>query len=161
MSWVTYKQCLLFLWGNNMSFVGAKMRNSFSLFGWFCIYGIYCKELGWNFLFRVRIPFRIQFEFFKFILNCLLLVGWNFTRLFGNIWTCCSFARLHVFVYNYTHVGCCSYTITYMWELVLVNTGVRCHLHGLDILNWIVLKLFKSESFEWSWFNWYLYIRDC
>ena len=88
------------------------------------------------------IPFRIQFEFFKFILNCLLLVGWNFTRLFGNIWTCCSFARLHVFVYNYTHVGCCSYTITYMWELVLVNTGVRCHLHGLDILNWNEVKLF-------------------
>ena len=37
-----------------MSFVGAKMTNSFSLFGWFCIYGIYCKELGLNFLFRVR-----------------------------------------------------------------------------------------------------------
>ena len=45
------------------------------LFFLYGIYGIYCKELGWNFLFRVRIPFCIQFEFFKFILNCLLLVG--------------------------------------------------------------------------------------
>ena len=143
MSWITYKQCLLFLWGNNMSFVDVKMRNSFSLVGFAYMEYIARNWVGISYLeSALCIPFRIQFEFFKFILNCLLLVGWNFTRLFGNIWTCCSFARLHVFVYNYTHVGCCSYTITFMWELVLVNTGVRCHLHGLDILNWNIVKLF-------------------
>ena len=59
-----------------MSFVGAKMRNSFALVGFAYMEYIARNWVGISYLeSALCIPFRIQFEFFKFILNCLLLVG--------------------------------------------------------------------------------------
>ena len=59
-----------------MSFVDAKMRNSFALVGFAHMEYIARNLVGISYLeSALCIPLRIQFKFFKFILNCLLLVG--------------------------------------------------------------------------------------